>query len=178
MKKTIYFLLGCALLWSCNPQQETAAKYEENNALFLKNVDTFKNHFLKGFATENKELMLEMYADSLEWNGPNEAGIPFNKEDIGEVFDNYFENFDDIQLNNPLFFGGSIYSTPMEPSDNPNYLRVVGTWTNKHTASGATTSLKWHVVMWFNEDGKVYRGSDWMDVSSLENQISRQMENE
>jgi hypothetical protein len=30
--------------------------------------------------------------------------------------------------------------------------------------------------MWFNEDGKVYRGSDWMDVASLEGQISRQLE--
>lgn len=45
MKKTIYLLLGCALLWSCNPQQETTAKYEENNALFLKNVDTLKITF-------------------------------------------------------------------------------------------------------------------------------------
>jgi hypothetical protein len=29
--------------------------------------------------------------------------------------------------------------------------------------------------MWFNEDGKVYRGSDWMDVASLENQVLRQL---
>jgi len=30
--------------------------------------------------------------------------------------------------------------------------------------------------MWFNEDGKVYRGSDWMDVAGIEKQIAREIE--
>ena len=178
MKKIFYLIPALFILHSCTETNSTSSVLEENNEIFDTHVETFKNHFLKGFEEENLELMLSMYADSLSWDGPNEGGVTFNKSDLSGVIQNYLENFDDIKLNNQLYFGGSIYSTPMEPSNDPNYVRVVGTWTNTHTASGAPTTIKWHAVMWFNEDGKVYRGTDWMDVSSLEDQIMRHVNNE
>lgn len=177
--KNFYYLLTIVLTFtSCLQQSDTTSEFEKNNAVFNSHVTTFKNHFLKGFEEENLELMLSMYADSLSWDGPNEGGLPFTKSDISDVISNYLDNFDNIKLNDQLYFGGSTYANPMEPFSNPNYIRVVGTWTNTHTETGLPTTLKWHAVMWFNEDGKVYRGSDWMDVSSLENQILRQLNGE
>ena len=178
MKKSLLFIITIIVIYSCSESSSNRSEFEANNQIFNNHVETFKNHFLKGFEEENLELMLSMYADSLSWDGPNEGGVTFNKSDLSGVIQNYLENFDDIKLNNQLYFGGSIYSTPMEPSNDPDYIRVVGTWTNTHTASGAPTTIKWHAVMWFNEDGKVYRGTDWMDVSSLENQIMRHVNNE
>lgn len=172
MKKTIFLLIFAMTLMSCNQESKSNAEYEANNAIFLKNVETFKNHFLKGFETKNLDLMMEMYADSLVWDGPNAGGVKFNKEDLSKTLTNYLENFNDIKLNNQLYFGGSVYASPMKPFSNPNYIRVVGKWTNTHIESGVPTSLKWHAVMWFDNDGKVYRGTDWMDVSSLESQIT------
>ena len=176
MKKLIFLFIAMMII-SCNETNQNDTAYAENNQIFNTHVETFKNHFLKGFEEENLELMLSMYADSLSWDGPNEGGVTFNKSDLSDVITNYIENFDNIKLNNQLYFGGSVYSNPMEPFDDPNYIRVVGTWTNMHTATGVPTTLKWHAVMWFNEDGKVYRGTDWMDVSSLESQIMRQANN-
>ena len=175
MKNSI-LLLVAAIALSCNQPTLQQTDYENNKQIFNTHVETFKDHFLKGFEEENLELMLSMYADTLSWDGPNEGGVTFTKEDLSGVISNYLENFDEIKLNDQLYFGGSVYANPMEPFDDPNYIRVVGTWTNIHTESGVPTTLKWHAVMWFNEDGKVYRGSDWMDVSSLEGQISRQLE--
>ena len=174
--KKITLTLVAAVLLSCNEPNHQQADFAKNNEIFDTHVETFKNHFLKGFEEENVELMLSMYADSISWDGPNEGGVTFSKEDLSEVFINYIENFDDIKLNDQLYFGGSVYANPMEPFSDPDYIRVVGTWTNVHAATGIPTTLKWHAVMWFNEDGKVYRGSDWMDVASLEGQISRQLE--
>lgn len=178
MKKIVYLLAILFVIYSCAETTSTNSAYDENNEIFNTHVETFKNHFLKGFEEENLELMLSMYADSLSWDGPNEGGVSFNKSDLSGVITSYLENFDDIKLNNQLYFGGSVYSNPMEPFEDPNYIRVVGTWTNTHTATGVPTTLKWHAVMWFNEDGKVYRGTDWMDVSSLESQIMRQANND
>ena len=160
--KKITLTLVAAVLLSCNEPTHQQTDFAKNNEIFNKHVETFKNHFLKGFEEENVELMLAMYDDSISWDGPNEGGVAFSKEDLSEVFINYIENFDDIQLNDQLYFGGSVYANPMEPFSDPNYIRVVGTWTNVHTATGLPTTLKWHAVMWFNEDGKVYRGTDWI----------------
>ena len=178
MKKLIYSLLSVFFVLACNTIKESTPNNEVNKKRFTKHVETFKNHFLKGFETNDLNLMLEMYADSLSWNGPIEGGVEWNKSDISAVFSNYLENFEDIELTKQLYFGGSVYSAQGEPSSDPDYVRVVGVWSTKHKESGVLTSTKWHSVMWFNEDGKVYRGTDWMDVSGIENQVKKGLENQ
>jgi hypothetical protein len=176
MKKIIYTILCAAFLISCENVNPSDGEYQSNNKIFNTHVDTFKNHFLKGFETNNLDLMLEMYSDSLKWNGPNEGGVEWGKNEISNVFSFYLENFEQIELKNQLYFGGSVYRTDAAPSDDPNYVRVVGTWHSTHKETSVVTKTKWHAVMWFDKDGKVYRGSDWMDVAGIEKQIARQME--
>jgi hypothetical protein len=176
MKKIIYLTLSVFIFISCKNDDSLNSNYEANNMTFNKHVQTFKNHFLKGFETKNLDLMAEMYADSLKWNGPNEAGDDWGKKEISDVFGFYIDNFDKIELKDQLYFGGTVYAAQGKPSSDPNYIRVVGTWNSTHKATGVVTKTKWHTVMWFNEDGKVYKGSDWMDVSGIEKQIAREME--
>ena len=176
MKRNIVLILSIMLIVSCQTDNAKDSNYEANNMIFSKHVDTFKNHFLKGFETKNIELMLEMYSDSLYWNGPNEGGDDWGKKEISDVFSFYIENFDKIELKDQLYFGGTVYSAQGNPSSNPDYVRVVGTWHSTHKETNVETKTKWHAVMWFNEDGKVYRGSDWMDVAGIEKQIARGIE--
>ena len=177
MKKIIFLTLSLVFFFSCENSVTTDKNYEANNTIFNNHVNTFKNHFLKGFETNNLDLMLEMYSDSLIWNGPNEAGVDWGKNEISDVFSFYLENFEQIELKNQLYLGGSVYRADAEPSSNPDYLRVVGTWHSTHRETGILTKTKWHAVMWFDKDGKVYRGSNWMDVSGIEKQIARQQMN-
>ena len=81
MKKLIFLFIAMMII-SCNETNQNDTAYAENNQIFNTHVETFKNHFLKGFEEENLELMLSMYADSLSWDGPNEGGVTFNKSDL------------------------------------------------------------------------------------------------
>ena len=87
MRRNIVLILSIMLIVSCQTDNAKDSNYEANNMIFSKHVDTFKNHFLKGFETKNIELMLEMYSDSLYWNGPNEGG-----DDWGDQVRNTFVN--------------------------------------------------------------------------------------
>ena len=78
--KKITLTLVAAVLLSCNEPTHQQADFAKNNEIFDTHVETFKNHFLKGFEEENVELMLSMYADSISWDGPNEGGVTFSKE--------------------------------------------------------------------------------------------------
>ena len=90
--KTFTLTLVAVVLLSCNQPTRQQTDFAANNEIFNTHVATFKNHFLKGFEEENVELMLSMYADSISWDGPNEGGVTFSKEDLSEVFINYMEN--------------------------------------------------------------------------------------
>lgn len=111
MKRKIGLILSIMLIVSCENNNATNSNYEADNMIFNKHVDTFKNHFLKGFETKNTELMLEMYSDSLYWNGPNEGGDDWGKKEISDVFSFYIENFDKIELKDQLYFGRRFFST-------------------------------------------------------------------
>ena len=91
----------------------------------------------------------------------------------------YFEEFDNLTFlpgdggidSKGAYWGGSYYSEVGESTSEPNGVRVYGTWTGTHTATGATTYNKWYAVIAFNEDGKAVMFSDWMDGSGMQAQI-------
>ena len=49
MKKKIGLILSMIFIISCQNDNVKNSNYEANNMIFSKHVDTFKNHFLKGF---------------------------------------------------------------------------------------------------------------------------------
>ena len=65
------------------------------------------------------------------------------------------------------FYAGSYYPD----LDNPNAVRVYGTWTPTHKETGKKVSNKWYGLIIFNEDGKISFFSDWFDVNGIQVQI-------
>ena len=65
--------------------------------------------------------------------------------------------------------GGSTFSSreSMGLSSNPNSLRVYGLWTANHSDTGNEVQFKWFALIDFNEDGKIVKISDYMDVTGV-----------
>ena len=55
MMKKLIFLFIAMMIISCNETNQNDTAYAENNQIFNTHVETFKNHFLKGFEEENLE---------------------------------------------------------------------------------------------------------------------------
>ena len=65
------------------------------------------------------------------------------------------------------FYAGSYYSD----LDNPNAVRVYGTWKTTYKETGKKFSNKWYKLIILNEDGKIVYFSDWFDVAGIQVQI-------
>ena len=167
-------IIAVILFVSCNnitTISNDSGVTEEQEATFERNVNTFKNGIVKGFKEENVDIAMNMFADSLKWNNPEARLGEFKSyQDLKDILAFYMENFDDITFKDDVYFGGSLYSSN-EPSDSPNAVRIFGNWNIVHTESQAKVDHKWMAILWFNEDGKAYRFSDFFDVSGLALQI-------
>lgn len=175
--KNIIIIIAVTLFVSCINDSGTtiindSGVTEEQEAIFERNVNAFKNGIVKGFKEENIDISMDMFADSLKWNNPEAilGGESKSYQDLKGVLTFYMENFDDITFKDDVYFGGSLYSSN-EPSDSPDAVRVFGNWNTVHTESQAKIEHKWMAILWFNEDGKAYQFSDFFDVSGLALQI-------
>lgn len=54
---------------SCQ-KAETSGPSEADKATFARNIKAFENHHVKGFATENLDLLSSYFADSVKWSPP------------------------------------------------------------------------------------------------------------
>tara|TARA_B110000003_G_scaffold109854_1_gene112449 strand:- start:6538 stop:7104 length:567 start_codon:yes stop_codon:yes gene_type:complete len=178
-------LLITAIIFSLNAcQTPPSSTSEEDKETFKRHYTAFLDHHVKGFATEDLELVASYMADSVQWSPPvwnNNTMI--GKKEMLSVVQNYFDEFDNLTFlpgdggidSKGAFWGGSYYSEVGEETSEPNGIRVYGTWTGTHTASGATINNKWYAVISYNKDGKVVMFSDWMDVSGMQAQIAEHM---
>ena len=180
MKKLIFTLFTLGTLSSC--QNTTTVPTDTQKETFKKNYTAFLEHHVKGFETEDSSLIAAYLADSVKWSPPVWNGnIILSKDDMVNTAEQYFAEFDNLTFlpgdggidSKGAYWGGSYYSEVGESTSEPSGVRVYGTWTGTHTATGAITYNKWYAVIAFNEDGKVVMFSDWMDVSGMQAQIEK-----
>jgi len=172
MRKLFLSSLFLLLIISC--QDDSSNDLRASKKQYEKNVASFKAKFIAGFAKEDLELQMSLFADSLKWVSPSAGGDLLGYEDLKNAANAYHANFDEITYTNDLYFGSPIYNSQNDDlaKANSNYIRTSGVWNNLHTETGKRVQLKWMAVMWFNKDGKIHRITDFMDVSSIPNQIS------
>lgn len=168
MKKAI-LALSLLLAFACQDQQTN--EQQQNQTIFDNNVNTIKE-MLNGFYAEDTEAFMRVFADSLKWSGPDKTSID-DYESL-EVLENalkgYMTLYDNHELKDIRFFGGSAYSDQGKGSDDPNTVRVYGNWHHTHTETQVDVTHKWVGIMWFNEEGKIYQFNDFFDVGGFLNQ--------
>lgn len=168
MKKLLVFLIGLGFLLSCDQSQISDGIDQKKKDTFDRNVSTIKE-MLNGFYEENSNKFMSVFADSVKWSGPDQINLDDyeSKEVLETALNGYMALYDNHELRDIKFFGGSIYSENGESSDSPNTVRVYGNWHHTHTESQVDVTHKWVGILWFDEDGKIYQFNDFFDVGGF-----------
>ena len=165
-------------------QMATAAEKEmkiKNQAIYDRNVASIRA-FVQGFADKDLDAQMALFSDTAMWSPPQYNGnVWVDMEAMREALQYYHDNFENITFEEgidlgmggdlqPAFWSGSVY--PSETATSlPNNIRIYGTWKTTHIESGKEVYNKWYGLMFFNEDGKIVRFTDWFDVNGIQVQI-------
>ncbi|MCS5615147.1 MAG: nuclear transport factor 2 family protein, partial [Candidatus Marinimicrobia bacterium] len=156
--------------------KEAATAKQKNQDTFDRNVGTIKT-WIQGFKDKDLEAQIALYADTVKWSPPDYNGnVMVGLKGIVDILSFYHNNFDNITFQEgvglPDDDGAGFYAGSYYPDlDNPNAVRVYGTWTPTHKETGKKVSNKWYGLIIFNEDGKIAYFSDWYDVNGIQVQL-------
>lgn len=155
------------LIVSCETGETVKDISSENQLKFKENTERIKS-MLRAMSAEESDKFSQYFADSLKWSGPDKILIDDyeTKEVLMAALDGYIAMYDNHELRDIKFFGGSTYSSE-ETSDNPNDIRVYGNWHHTHAETGKAVSHKWMALMRFNSDGQIYLFNDFFDVTGF-----------
>ncbi len=181
MKKQLFGLIALALLTlaACQQAAEVQETEAPDYAAFDNNVAVLKALF-QAHSDEDLEALGNMLADTLTWspavyNGNKELG----KDDLLAGLKGYHDDFENIQYVDGITIGDSLingwWSGSVFPKDQatstPGNIRIYGTWTATHTATGKEVGAKWFALGGVNADGKIASMSEYFDVHGIYAQL-------
>jgi hypothetical protein len=162
--------------------EDTEVTEAPDYAVFDKNVAIIRS-FMNAHGDENLELQTELVADTLKWSPPYYNGNEWlGKEDYVAALKGYHDDYDNIKFTEGIALAdgveGGMWSGSAFPeataTSTPDAIRVYGTWTATHTASGKEIGVKWFGIVWINADGKIAQATDYWDVHGLAAQIAEE----
>lgn len=137
--------------------------------------------FYQAHCDENIEAQKILLADSLKWSpAVYNGGVWLSKSDCLTALQGYHNDYDNIKYIEGILlpnnvgsghFSGSVYPKEVAQSA-PNTIRIYGTWTGTHVASGKEIGVKWYSIAAFNEDNKIHMITDYWDTHGLAAQIA------
>ena len=162
MKKIILLFIGI-LFVSC-----------DNNPNYEKNLATAKKLFeLHGEKKLDEQLAL--VSDSIKLYLPMyDAKNPVGRETYEAVLKGYQDNYEDIKYTAQAWLPG-VDTLSLK---NDGSVRVYGTWSGVHSATGNEFSLGSYHTMAFDADGKISGGGDWFDLTGFIQQSQKVSEEE
>ncbi len=192
MKNQLFSLIAVGLLalTACQPpadQQTESVDYAADEqsgspdyAAFNEKVEIIRS-FFKAHSDENPDALKELLADTLRWSPPYYNGSEWlGKEEFVAALQNYHDNFENIKFTEGIAMGDTIangmWSGSVFPesnaSNNPEAIRIYGTWNAVHTESGKEIGVKWFALGWINDAGKISQFTEYFDVNGIAVQIA------
>jgi hypothetical protein len=186
MKNQLISLITLALLTLVACKQPAAVEESESPdyAAFDKKVEAILSLY-QAHSDEDFEAISAMVSDTMKWNPPYYNGNTLlGKEEFLASSKGYQDAFENLKYTAGIvtpdsiingFWSGSVF--PKETANNnPNTIRVYGTWTATHTESGKDIGVKWYSLVTINKDGKVVNVSDYWDYHGLAAQLADEEE--
>ena len=190
MKNQLVCLIALALLTMVACKEADTAKQSEtveeiaspDYAAFDKNLAVMRS-FIKAHCDEDFNALTELISDTMKWSPPFYNGNKWlGKEDWLGGLKSYHEGFDNIKFTEGITlqdrtingnYAGSVF--PKETATNsPDAMRLYGTWTATHTASGKEIGVKWYAICWVNDAGKIAMFTEYWDVNGLAVQLAEE----
>lgn len=187
MKKQIIMLavVGLMSVSACKqatPIEELALSETPDYAAFDQKVAVVRA-FYQAHSDEDLEAQRGLLSDTMTYSPPQFNGNKWlGKEELLSILKNYHDNFDDIKFMSGIvmpdtiangYWSGSVFPKGTATTI-PTNIRVYGTWSAIHTASGKPVGLKFFALVSVNDDGKIVSASDYFDVNGLAAQIAEE----
>jgi len=187
MKNQLFILFVLALFTfaACNQTEvvETSETTElPDYAVFDQKVDIMRS-FMKAHEDENLEAQKVLMADTLKWGPPYYNGNEWlAKADYVTALQNYHNDYEKIKFTEGVMLADTLvngmWSGSVFPKDratnSPDVIRIYGTWTATHTASGKEVGVKWFGLSWINDAGKISQITEYFDAHGLAAQIAEE----
>ncbi len=191
MKTQLFTLLiiGLCAFFACQPAGDstdnTATTVESNApdyAAFNQKVAAIRS-FLQAHCDEDITTQSNMVADTFQWSPPQYNGNQWlGKEEYVAALQSYHDNYENITFTEGIVtpdstangvWAGSIFPEGTATSE-PNAIRVYGTWSATHSATGKEIGVKWFGISWLNDDNQLAQMTEYWDVHGLAAQIAEQ----
>lgn len=149
-------------------------------AAFESKVATLKA-FFQAHSDEDLETQKAMLADTLKWSPPMYNGNEWlGKAEYVAAMESYHNDYEDIRYTEGIVLSdtlvGGMWSGSAFPqstaTSTPDAIRMYGTWTAKHTASGKEIGVKWFGLAWVSDAGHITQMTEYWDVHGLAAQIA------
>ena len=137
--------------------------------------------FMQAHSDEDLAKQAELLADTLKWSPPYYNGNKYlGKDDYLAVLKQYHDEFENIKYTEGIVMPDTIaaghWSGSVYPQDGastaPSSIRIYGTWTAKHTATGKDVGVKWYGIGWTNDDGKIVMMTEYFDAHGIAAQVA------
>jgi ketosteroid isomerase-like protein len=185
MKKQIIFMaaVGFLAISACKqatPIEQLAISETPDYAAFDQKVAVVRA-FYQAHSDEDLEAQRALLSDTMTYSPPHFNGNKWlGKEEMLAALKNYHDNFDNIKFMSGIvmpdtiangYWSGSVFPKGTATTT-PTNIRVYGTWSATHTASGKAVGVKYFALISVNDDGKIVSASDYFDVNGLAAQIA------
>ena len=160
--------------------EEKIASEAPDYAAFDEKVAVIRSLF-QAHSDEDIDKLRGLLADTLKWSPPYYNGNKYlGKDDYLAALKQYQDEFENIKYSEgiimPDTIGAGHWSGSVYPQDGastaPSSIRIYGTWTAKHTATGKDVGVKWYGIGWINDDGKIVMMTEYFDAHGIAAQVS------
>ena len=168
MKKLFFLSLVSLLILSCNSndKKESTSGSTDTKALYEKNLAVLKSN-LAAFASKNIDAIFANVSDTVDWSSPMYGDTVHTKAHYRETLQYWVDNWDSLQLVNPIYLQGVGTDSNMPDGS----VRYYGDWDAVHKATGKHTRVHIYEFFNFNTDHKISAAGSYFDVGGLMNAV-------
>lgn len=175
-------LIGCKESATVEQSESTEVMESPDYASFAKKAAVMRA-FVTAHCDEDLNAQAEMLSDTVKWSPAAYNGNTWlGKEEYLAALKAYHDNFENIKyaegITLPDSTANGIYAGSVFPKEtatmSSNAMRLYGTWSATHTASGKEIGVKWYGIGSVNEAGKIVMFTEYWDVNGLAVQIAEE----
>ncbi len=190
MKKLVLTLVLMSLVVALGCKEQPAASEEATEMESAPDYDAFNQQvavieaLYAAHEAEDIDAMRAMMADTLKYSPPAYNGGEWVGSDVLlAAIKGYHDNFENIQWHPGIklpdgtmenaYWSGSVFPED-SASDTPDAIRVYGTWTATHTATGKDIGVNFYSIISMNEAGKIAQVTEFFDVNGIAVQLAEE----
>ena len=163
--KQLTIIIAFIVLWGCQETTETSNPFEDFNTN-KEMADRAYNLFEAG----DLENMAAMWSEDMFWS-PANTNDSLSKDQWKQAMKGWHAEFENFKFSDRQYYPG------VDEEFVPNgSVRVYGTWSSTHKATGKNTETKYYAVIEYDDDNLGKGTMEWFDLGGVYDQVQEEEE--